>query len=55
MNAHDLAVIARDAGLNGLVIPQVNEAIAMARQQAGENDMIFIGGSTFVVAEIAEL
>ncbi len=33
----------------------VNEAIAKARELAQANDMIFIGGSTFVVAEIEDL
>ncbi len=30
----------------------VREAISMAKQQAGASDVIFIGGSTFIVAEI---
>lgn len=33
----------------------VNEAIGFAQQKASEKDLIFIGGSTFVVAEINDL
>jgi dihydrofolate synthase/folylpolyglutamate synthase len=36
-------------------IQDVNRAIAKARSLASESDMIYIGGSTFVVAEIEEL
>ena len=36
-------------------IKDVNEAIAFAKKQALAQDMIYIGGSTFVVAEIEEL
>lgn len=41
--------------LNGEVIADVNEAVQRAKQKATEEDMIFIGGSTFVVAEIENL
>lgn len=46
---------AREAGLHGEVIPDVNEAKTRALMNASPNDLIFIGGSTFVVAEIDEL
>ncbi|WP_420386865.1 bifunctional folylpolyglutamate synthase/dihydrofolate synthase [Roseivirga sp.] len=36
-------------------IQDVNQAIAFARQEAKHDDMIYIGGSTFVVAEIENL
>lgn len=39
-------------GLYGEVIPDVNEAIQQAKENASQDDFIFIGGSTFVVAEI---
>ena len=42
-------------GLKGEVIQDVNEALRAARKHANLNDMIFIGGSTFVVAELTEL
>jgi dihydrofolate synthase/folylpolyglutamate synthase len=38
--------------LEGRSFPEVKKALAAARSDAGENDIIFIGGSTFVVAEI---
>ncbi|MCE7054567.1 bifunctional folylpolyglutamate synthase/dihydrofolate synthase [Algoriphagus sp. AGSA1] len=53
--AEQMAGKAASYGLKGEVIPEVNEALAFARKNAGENDLIFVGGSTFVVAEIEEL
>lgn len=41
--------------LYGTVVPDVNDAIKFAKSNAGEDDFIFIGGSTFVVAEIENL
>ncbi len=55
MNAVELKVKAQAYHLEGEVVEDVNEAIAQARQYASANDMIFIGGSTFVVAEIGNL
>ena len=42
-------------GLHGEVIPDVNEAKRCALNNAAANDFVFIGGSTFVVAELDEL
>jgi dihydrofolate synthase/folylpolyglutamate synthase len=42
-------------GLAGVAIANVNDAIRMARQEAGLDDLLFIAGSTFVVAEIENL
>lgn len=42
-------------GLSGEVEPDVNKAIEKAKRQASPDDFIFIGGSTFVVAEIENL
>jgi dihydrofolate synthase/folylpolyglutamate synthase len=55
LDAAQLAGKAAEFGLKGSVVPDVNEAIRQAREQADENDFIFIGGSTFVVAEISDL
>lgn len=55
MEATMLAEKARHAGLRGEVIPDVNEAKRKALKNASQDDLIFIGGSTFVVAEIEEL
>ena len=55
LEASELAKKASEFGLHGQVIPDVNEAKNSALKNASENDLIFIGGSTFVVAEINEL
>ncbi len=47
-----LAAMARECSLSGESYPSVADAFSAARMNAGENDLIFIGGSTFVVAEI---
>ncbi|WP_194976320.1 bifunctional folylpolyglutamate synthase/dihydrofolate synthase [Aquiflexum lacus] len=41
--------------LNGVIIKDVNDAIDYVRKIAAKEDLIFIGGSTFVVAEIKDL
>ena len=53
--ADELASLALSKGLKGISITDVNQAIAFTRQKADKDDVIFIGGSTFVVAEINEL
>ena len=42
-------------GLNAEIIENVNEAIAQTQKKCSFNDLIFVGGSTFVVAEIENL
>lgn len=42
-------------GLSGKGYDSVDQAYSAALGQAGANDLIFIGGSTFVVAEIKDL
>jgi dihydrofolate synthase/folylpolyglutamate synthase len=42
---------ASEYGLYGVAYPSVAEALDAARSAAGPEDMIFIGGSTFVVAD----
>lgn len=39
-------------GLHGMAFESVDEALDTAKKQAGINDLIFVGGSTFVVAEV---
>jgi dihydrofolate synthase/folylpolyglutamate synthase len=56
--ALDAEILQQDAtqhGLHGEVIRSVNDALRKARERAGEEDMIYIGGSTFVVAELDEI
>ena len=43
---------ARKAGLKGRAFARVSEAFETAKTEAQEEDMIFVGGSTFVVAEV---
>jgi len=43
---------AESIGLNGKKYNSVSQALKFAQESANENDLIFIGGSTFVVAEI---
>jgi dihydrofolate synthase/folylpolyglutamate synthase len=54
-NAPLLYEEAISTGLSGEVMTGVNDAISAAKQRAKPSDLIFIGGSTFVVAEIEEL
>lgn len=55
MPAEDLSKKAKEVGLEGIIINDVNQAIAWAKKKASKEDLIFIGGSTFVVAEIKDL
>lgn len=50
--ASELAEIAAKEALQGEVAVSVKDALARARALASADDMIFIGGSSFVVAEI---
>lgn len=51
LNADELASHASGRGLNGSAYASVAAAYAAATLEANEKDMIFIGGSTFVVAD----
>lgn len=53
--AAELAQQAGELGLNGQAYDSVAAAIAAARASASPDDAVFIGGSTFVVAEVEEL
>lgn len=55
LDAHELARKGNEKGLIGQVIPTVSEALEFARKNASPDDLIFVGGSTFVVAEIENL
>jgi dihydrofolate synthase/folylpolyglutamate synthase len=48
----ELAKQASKLGLNGPVFESVAEALAAAKKKAGAEDLVFVGGSTFVVAEV---
>lgn len=55
MDARWLALQAALYNLDGTVIADVNEALSMVLEKSDEEDIIFIGGSTFVVAELENL
>ena len=52
LDCNILAQKAINAGLQGEVIPDVSNALQKAKQNAGPFDFVFVGGSTFVVAEV---
>ena len=52
LDSNELRIKALGYGLTGEAFDSVIEALKAARQCAGINDLVFIGGSTFVVAEV---
>ena len=52
LDASKLAQVFKSNGFEGLVYPSVKAALNAAKQNACQEDLIYIGGSTFVVAEI---
>ena len=55
MPAEDFATKAIFHGLSGTICDSVPEAVEKALARAGQDDIIFIGGSTFVVADALPL
>ena len=55
LKADELALQAASHHLKGENYSSVKEALLNAKQNAAPDDMIFIGGSTFTVAEILEI
>lgn len=54
MPVEQFTEIARKNGLEGVSFSNVNEAYNAAMKDASTNDTIFIGGSTFIVADLLE-
>ncbi|GHU80204.1 folylpolyglutamate synthase [Bacteroidia bacterium] len=54
LDAQSLAEQAGQFGLKGEIFHQVSDAFSAAKHNATVNDFIFVGGSTFVVAEALE-
>jgi dihydrofolate synthase/folylpolyglutamate synthase len=52
LDAESLRLEAKSFGLYGNTYPSVKAALQAAQNNAGKNDLVFVGGSTFVVAEI---
>lgn len=51
-NARDIAEIASAHGISGTAFDTVAEGYSRALADSSEDDMIFVGGSTFVVADL---
>jgi dihydrofolate synthase/folylpolyglutamate synthase len=52
LDADELRVKAKAFGLKGQSYTSVANAYKTAKYKAGKNDLVFIGGSTFIVAEV---
>ncbi len=52
LDENELGQLAHKAGLRGKAYGSVREGYNVAINNAGVNDLVFIGGSTFVVAEV---
>lgn len=52
MSETEMEEIGRNAGLNGKAYHNVKDAVDAAKKNAQPNDLIFIGGSNFVVGEV---
>jgi dihydrofolate synthase/folylpolyglutamate synthase len=52
LEAESLRLKAQSFGLHGLAYADVASALAAANQAAHMDDLVFVGGSTFVVAEV---
>lgn len=50
--AEDLASLAAEVGLQGLCYPDVPSAVRAAQEKSLPEDFIFVGGSTFIVADL---
>lgn len=53
--AEKVKEIANNHGLKGEAYSSVEKALSIAKNNAKENDLIFIGGSTFIVADLIVL
>ena len=52
LNEKEVQRLAGEAGLHGETYPSVKEAVEAAKNNADTEDFIFVGGSTFVVADL---
>jgi dihydrofolate synthase/folylpolyglutamate synthase len=52
LNAEELAQKATEFGLQGEICESVSEALQKAKKNAQVSDLVFVGGSTFTVAEV---
>jgi dihydrofolate synthase/folylpolyglutamate synthase len=52
LEAESLRLKAESIGLQGTTYTSVKQALQAAQNSADDNDLVFVGGSTFVVAEV---
>jgi dihydrofolate synthase/folylpolyglutamate synthase len=52
LDEKELLAKATKYNLIGIAVSKVTDALHLAKKEANENDFIFVGGSTFVVAEV---
>lgn len=52
MDASKLNLLAKQAGFSGKPYSSVRKALAAARKMSGVDDLVYIGGSIFVIAEV---
>jgi dihydrofolate synthase/folylpolyglutamate synthase len=52
LDENELMEKASKFDLKGVAVSKVSDALIFAKNQAEESDFIFVGGSTFVVAEV---
>ena len=52
LNSDKLKELAEGCGLNGTAYPTVASAYEAAQKESAPTDMIYIGGSTFIVADL---
>ena len=43
------------SGLHGDTYPDVETAVTAAKEKANKNDFIFVGGSSFIVADLLKI
>lgn len=55
LDSAELKAMAAKAGLHGRSFPNVAQAVNAARIDSCRNDLIFVGGSTFIVADLLAL
>jgi dihydrofolate synthase / folylpolyglutamate synthase len=51
----ELAILGMQSGLKGKQYPTVAEALTAAKKDSDTNDLIFVGGSSFIVADLLHL
>ena len=52
LDAEELSKVGQRHGLSGKHYTSVRKALAAAKKRASDDDLVFVGGSTFVVAEV---